>query len=30
MTAGIGALDFAARIDFAWIEQRLRLPPPAS
>ena len=29
MTVGIPALDFAERIDFEWLESRLRQPPPA-
>jgi hypothetical protein len=27
MTVGIAALDFAERIDFAWLKPRLRQPP---
>ena len=30
MTVGIRALDFAEQIGFAWLEPRLRQPPPAS
>jgi hypothetical protein len=30
MTLGITALDFVERIDFAWLEPRLRQRPPAS
>jgi hypothetical protein len=30
MAVGIGTLDFAERIDFAWLEQRLHRLPPVS
>jgi hypothetical protein len=30
MTVGMGALDSDERIDFTWLEPRLRQPPPAS
>ena len=30
MTVGLGALDSAERIDFAWLEPQPRQPPPAS
>jgi hypothetical protein len=30
MSVGIRALGIAERIDFAWLEQRLRPLPPAS